>query len=58
MQTMDILHKLAFISMILDFDLLKLMQFNDLHPWYRCIGSFTKLTQKYIWKYEEVDGIL
>ena len=45
---MDILQKLAFISMILDIDLLKLMQFNDLHLLYRFTGSFTKLTQKYI----------
>ena len=44
MQIMDILQKLAFISMILDFDPLKLMQFNDLHLSYRCTGSFTKLT--------------
>ena len=58
MQIMDILQKLAFISMILDFDLLKIMQFNDLYPLYRHTGSFTKLTQKYIWNYEQVDGIL
>ena len=55
---MDILQKLAFISMILGFYLLKLMQFSDLHLSYRHTGSFTKLTQKYIWNYEQVDGIL
>ena len=30
------------------FDLLKLMQFNDLHLTYMFTGSFTKLTQIYM----------
>ena len=40
---MAILQKLAFISMILNLDLMKLMQFNDVHLLYRHIGSFAKL---------------
>ena len=56
-QIMEILQKLALIIMVLDFDLLKLMQFNDLHLLYRFTGSSTKLTQD-IQKCEQVDGIL
>ena len=39
---MAILQKLAFISVLLNLDLMKLMQFNDLHLLTRCAGSFAK----------------
>ena len=45
---MEILQKLALIIVALVFDVLKLMQFNDLHLLYRFTGSFTKLTQIYV----------
>ena len=48
MQKKEILQKLALITMVLDFDLPKLMQFNDLHLSYRFTGSITKLTQIYM----------
>ena len=42
---MEISQKLASITVVLDFDLLKLMQFNDLCLLYMSTGSFAKLTQ-------------
>ena len=45
MQIMEISQKLASITAVLDFDLLKLMQFKDLCLSYTSTGSFAKLTQ-------------
>ena len=42
MQIMEVLHKLTLITVVLDFDLLKLMQFNDLHLSYRFNRVFYK----------------
>ena len=57
-EIMEVLQILAFIIVVLDVDLLKLMQFNDLHISYTFTGSFAKLTQIYMKKCEHVDGVL
>ena len=48
---MEILQKLAFISVILNFDLLKLMQFNDLHLYISIRGLSHSL-------YRKISGIM
>ena len=47
-EIMEVLLILAFIIVVLDVDLLKLMQFNDLHLSYTFTGSFAKLTKIYM----------
>ena len=44
---MEVLQKLAFIIMVLDVDLLKLMQFNDLHLLYMFQGLCKTYTDIY-----------
>ena len=54
---MAILQKLACIVMVLNLDVMKLMQFNDLHLLYMCIGPFAMLIWENIWSYEQVNNV-
>ena len=57
-EIMEVLQILAFIIVVLDVDLLKLMQFNDLHLSYTFYRVFCKTCTDIYEKCEHVDGVL